>query len=344
MDLPSTRYYGSKRKLVENIWSALDGLHLEYESVLDLFGGTGILSYYMALQNKNVIYNDIMAFNCEIAKALLCSPKGIFTEADAHDLLREDVEYDYLHHVRDLYAGVYYTQDENYAIDIFIQNINRLPEEQRSSAYYILFQSCLIKRPFNIFHRRNLNLRENHVKSRFGNKTTWEKSFEVLFSQFTKELNRYQFEQLPNVQISNQSALNLDMHADLVYIDTPYFSKNSTSISYHNRYHFLEGLMHYADIPDHVNYAKANREMDFGRCREFENKLTYLDDLHQLLNRHRDSIIALSYTTNGYPSKEELRDAMAQHKEHAQVIDLGEHSFALNKDNSERHEVLVVGY
>lgn len=344
MDLPSTRYYGSKRKLVENIWSALDGLHLEYESVIDLFGGTGILSYYMALQNKHVIYNDIMAFNCEIAKALLCSPKGIFTELDAYDLLREDVEYDYLHHVRDLYVGVYYTQDENNAIDIAIQNINRLPEEQQSSAYYILFQSCLIKRPFNIFHRRNLNLRENHVKSRFGNKTTWEKSFEVLFSQFTKELNQYQFEQLPNVQISNQSALNLDMHADLVYIDTPYFSKNSTPISYHNRYHFLEGLMHYADIPDHVNYAKANRELDFGKCREFENKSTYLDDLHQLLERHRDSIIALSYTTNGYPSTEDLRDAVSQHKEHAQVIDLGEHSFALNKDNNERHEVLIVGY
>ena len=41
MDLPSTRYYGSKRKLVDNIWLALDEHHLEYESVLDLFGGTG---------------------------------------------------------------------------------------------------------------------------------------------------------------------------------------------------------------------------------------------------------------------------------------------------------------
>ena len=344
MELPVTRYYGSKRKLVERIWEELENRHLEYQSFLDLFGGTGIMSYNMLKHGKDVVYNDIFTFNCKIAEALLASPRGVFTNQDAAQLILPVEGREYQHFIEEIFRGIYYRNDEDRTIDTVAQNILHLPQEQQASAYYILFQSCLIKRPFNIFHRRNLNLRENHVKSRFGNKTTWEKSFEVLFSQFTKELNRYQFEQLPNVQISNQSALNLDMHADLVYIDTPYFSKNSTSISYHNRYHFLEGLMHYADIPDHVNYAKANREMDFGRCREFENKLTYLDDLHQLLNRHRDSIIALSYTTNGYPSKEELRDAMAQHKEHAQVIDLGEHSFALNKDNSERHEVLVVGY
>jgi len=43
MNLPSTRYYGSKRKLVGNIWNALESKHVEFDSVLDLFGGTGIL-------------------------------------------------------------------------------------------------------------------------------------------------------------------------------------------------------------------------------------------------------------------------------------------------------------
>lgn len=344
MKLPTTRYYGSKRKIVESIWSALEGMSIEYESVLDLFGGTGVVSYYMARKGKEVIYNDVMAFNCEIAKALLCSQKGTFKEKDIPIILRNNPDVNYEHYIRDLFDDVYYTTAENDVIDKVVQNISMLPKAKRSSAYYILFQSCIIKRPFNIFHRKNLNLRENHVESRFGNKTTWEKSFETLFGNFTKELNDIQFATLPRVNVRNCSALEFDEHADLVYIDTPYFSHKSTSVSYHNRYHFLEGLMHYNDIPDHINYTKANRELDFGMCSEFEKKSTYVANLHRLLDFHRDSVIALSYTTNGYPTVEELMQIMGEHKGRVQMVDLGAHSFALNKDNDERHEVLIVGY
>ena len=38
MELPVTRYYGSKRKLVERIWEELENRHLEYQSFLDVFG------------------------------------------------------------------------------------------------------------------------------------------------------------------------------------------------------------------------------------------------------------------------------------------------------------------
>ena len=42
MILPTTRYYGSKRKVVEKIWTALQKNHIDFNSILDLFGGTGI--------------------------------------------------------------------------------------------------------------------------------------------------------------------------------------------------------------------------------------------------------------------------------------------------------------
>ena len=344
MKLPTTRYYGSKRKLVECIWSALEGLGIEFDTILDLFGGTGVVSYYMAQKGKKVIYNDVMAFNSEIAKALLCSPKGSFTENDIQIVLQDNPEVCYRHYIRDIFDGIYYTSGENDIIDRATQNILSLPKEKQSSAFYILFQSCIIKRPFNIFHRKNLNLRENHVKSRFGNKTTWEKSFETLFVKFTKELNEIQFDELPHVCVRNSAALELKEHADLVYIDTPYFSRKSASVSYHSRYHFLEGLVHYDKIPDHINFSKSNRELDFGICPEFETKSMYIANLHRLLDFHQDSVIALSYTTNGYPAVEELGQIMGEYKERVQILDLGEHSFALNKDNDKRHEVLIVGY
>ena len=343
MNLPRTRYYGSKRKLVEKIWTVLNDYHIEYNSILDLFGGSGMVSYYMAAKGKEVIYNDIMQFNCKIATALLQSPKGVLSEEMAENLLKKRQGIEYLHYIENLYKDIYYHDIENSLIDIAVQNIQLLPLQAQASAYYVLFQSCMIKRPFNIFHRKNLSLRTNYTTAQFGNKKTWETPFNELFVRFTKELYQFQFSQLPNTRIENQSALNLNVQADMVYIDTPYFSQNGTPISYHNRYHFLEGLVHYFDIPDHINNAKVNKELDFGDCAEFENKTTYINNLHLLLELHKESIIALSYTSNGYPSVKELTRIVKQHKQNVQCFDLGRHPFALNRDNNERHEVLIVG-
>ena len=51
MKLPVTRYYGSKRKLVDKIWAILEQEGVEFDSFLDLFGGTGI-----AVDNTGLFY------------------------------------------------------------------------------------------------------------------------------------------------------------------------------------------------------------------------------------------------------------------------------------------------
>lgn len=344
MKLPVTRYYGSKRRVVDKIWDSLEEHHIEFDTMLDLFGGTGIVSYYMSRKGKAVVYNDILSFNCEIAKALLLSSKGVFTEADALMLLRRDPDRIYRTIIEDSFDDIYYPREENRIIDTVIQNIAFLDDEKKASAYYVLFQSCMIKRPFNIFHRKNLNLRTGFTVANFGNKATWEQSFESLFLKFARELNDFQFEALPQVEVTNFSALNCNRDADLVYIDTPYFSeKNSTSITYHNRYHFLEGLMHYEDIPRQINAEKVNREIKLGENPEFERRNKYLEDLSALLVRHQRSVIALSYTSAGYPSVETLCDVLRQFKENVTVCYLGNHPFALNRSNEHRQEVLIIG-
>lgn len=344
MKLPITRYYGSKRRVVEKIGAALQEHHVEYDSVVDLFGGTGIVSYFMAKTGKTVVYNDILSFNCEIAKALLQSERGIFSETDAVSLLQRVPGREYQSIIEDSFDNIYYPREENRVIDTVVQNIEFIEDEKKASAYYILFQSCMIKRPFNIFHRRNLNLRTGFTEARFGNKITWEQSFESLFVKFTRELNEFQFVDLPHVEVINMSALQCDRNADLVYIDTPYFrERQSAAITYHNRYHFLEGLMHYNDIPNHINQEKMNREIRFGENPEFENRSHYLTDLHTLLARHQQSTIAMSYTSAGFPSIEELCDVIGQYKNEVIVCNLGNHPFALNRNNNDRQEVLIIG-
>lgn len=342
MDLPVTRYYGSKRKLVERIWEELENRHLEFNSFLDVFGGTGIMSYNMAARGKDVVYNDIFSFNCKIAEAMLTSPRGTLSNETAIQLLEQVEGRDYRHYIEDIFRGIYYTDEENIQIDTAVQNIMHLPPQQQASAYYVLFQSCLIKRPFNLFHRRNLNLRVNHIESNFGNYVTWEKSFETLFGQFAEELNRFQFHQHPNVEIVNYSALECPNVADLVYIDTPYFNMESSKLSYHARYHFLEGLVYYNDIPTHINYDKTNKEIQIHKSNEFESRTNYLRELNELLGHYPDSIIVMSYTSEGYPSIEELETLLHRHKRHVEVIYFGKYNFALNKNNQNRQEVLFI--
>lgn len=344
MILPTTRYYGSKRRLVNQIWDALERNGVHFDSILDLFGGSGAVSYFMATKGKSIIYNDIMAFNCQCAEALLCTPRHTFSEQDALNLLVERDEMDYKHIIEECYKDIYYTDNENHLIDVVIQNIPMLPVCKRASARYILFQSCLIKRPFNLFHRKNLSLRTNFKRGNFGNKTTWERSFEELFNRFTKELNEIQFKKLPSAKIVNAPALECTENADLVYIDTPYFSNNqSGDVPYHSRYHFLEGLMNYELIPFNIDWKKANREMTFGKNDQFEKRSNYVNELNELIYKYKESQIALSYTSSGYPTIETLVSIIRKHKRHVIVCNLGKHSFALNANNANREEVLIIG-
>jgi len=346
LDLPITRYYGSKRKLLKRIWSAFDELDLKFDSVLDVFGGSAIFSYYAKKMNKSVIYNDIFRFNYLIGRALIENKTTTLTQDQIVDLLRPEENGIYRHIVYNNYKDIYFTDEENNLIDIVIQNIEKLENENdKASAYYVLFQTCLIKRPFNIFHRKNLSLRINHVNSNFGNKKTWEKTFEELFIKFHMELKHFQFDNQKNNICINSSALNCNYFADLVYIDPPYFNENGTHVSYHSRYHFLEGLANYDILESKMSLQKNNKEIIINKIKEFEDKSSFCSDLECLVSKYKDSIIAISYRNNGYPSIDEIANILKSQIQCCKVdiIDLGDYSYALNRSNLGKKEYLIIG-
>jgi adenine-specific DNA-methyltransferase len=55
-DFPTTRYQGSKRKLL--LWLYKHISPLNFKSVLDVFGGTACVSYLFKIMDKQVTYND----------------------------------------------------------------------------------------------------------------------------------------------------------------------------------------------------------------------------------------------------------------------------------------------
>lgn len=344
--LPITRYYGSKRKLVERIWNEIENLQLEFNSVLDVFGGSAIFSYYSKMKGKKVIYNDIFKFNTFIGKKLIEQTSNELNYNQAISLLNPIPGRIYKNTIQENFQGIYFTHEENAQIDVFIQNANSLESEnQRLSAYYILFQSCIIKRPYNLFHRNNLNMRINYNGGGFGNKITWERSFEELFLRFIKELDEFTFDNgLHNIAV-NSNALNCNETADLVYIDPPYFNANGNHTTYHSKYHFLEGLAHYNEIEDNIDFKKNNRTIKINKSDEFEKDATFLIELEKLIRIHEKSIIVVSYRNNGKHSINQISEIMAKCKPGHLVhtLDLGLYGYALNKSNKSNNEFLIIG-
>ncbi|MCX2573335.1 DNA adenine methylase [Pedobacter sandarakinus] len=346
INLPITRYYGSKRKLVDRIWNEIERLGLEFDSVLDVFGGTGIFSYYSKIKGKRVIYNDIFLFNSLIGKKLIENVTNNLTYNEAVELLLPQPGIIYDNVIQRNFSGIYFTDSENQQIDIFIQNTNRLIDPNKKlSAYYILFQSCIIKRPYNLFHRNNLNMRTGYTGGGFGNKTTWERSFEDLFLRFIEELDEFTFDNGRNNLVTNDSALNCTEVADLVYIDPPYFSLNGSHTTYHSKYHFLEGLAHYEDIEAHINSQKKNKQIEINNSDEFEKGATFLPQLEKLILMHQHSHIVISYRNNGKPSIKDIEYLMVKCKPNYEVytINLGMYGYALSKSNLTNSEFLVIG-
>lgn len=345
--LPVTRYYGSKRKLIKKIWEVLEELDIQFNSILDIFGGSGIFSYYSKCNDKDVTYNDIFKFNYYIGKALLSNPSNPINSDKILNLLNERDGVLYKNTIRENYRDIYFLDEENHLIDIVVQNINLefQNEFEKACAYYVLFQTCLIKRPFNLFHRKNLSLRTNHTKSNFGNKVTWEKGFQELFFQFANELKEVQFNNGKINNITNFSALNCNIKADLVYIDPPYFNSDNSHVSYHSRYHFLEGLANYNELDNFISLVKNNKEILINHSKEFENRLNFCDDLRSLLSKHIDSVIVISYRDMGYPSITEIKHILSEFKpiENIQIANLGEYSYALNRSRVKANEYLIIG-
>jgi adenine-specific DNA methylase len=348
---PSTRYQGSKRKLLP--WIYENVRDIQFESVLDLFGGSGIVCYMFKKMGKRVTYNDYLKFNCLIGKALIENSSVTLSEKDLEFIL--DFKETTNNFIQKTFSGVYYTDEENVWIDNVIQNIHSLKsiysspilENKIAISYYALFQSCMIKRPFNLFHRNNLKLRTADVERKFGNKTTWEKPFEVFFRKFIGEINNLVFSNGKENKAIKENAFKIQQtDFDLIYMDPPYFSKDRSPVEcdYSRMYHFLEGMANYNVWHELIDYDSVNlRFKENGYA--WKEKKYLIDKFEQIFSEFRNSTIVLSYKSPGIPTENELISGLKKYKKNVQVHKVP-YKYALNKSNGKPNvniELLIIG-
>jgi adenine-specific DNA-methyltransferase len=350
---PSTRYQGSKRKILSWLHESLE--NLQFHTALDACGGSGSVSYLLKRMGKAVTYNDKLHFNYLIGKAIIENNQYKLTKEDIAGLKATNPKITYQKFIANTFKDVYYLNGENKWLDRVTNNIVSMNHYQaqeldykKALSYYALFQSCLIKRPFNLFHRKNLEIRTNDVTRTFGNKITWERTFNSYLKKFANEVNNLVFNSGQECYSLNESILNIDPYGyDLVYIDIPYIRKDgyNESSDYLKCYHFLEGISKYNEWANLIDYDSINLRIKHIEDQNDFKKETIRDTVEEILSNFRDSIIVFSYKVGGLPSIPFIVKTMRNLGKRVHTV-THRYSYALNHQNGDakkNREVLIIG-
>lgn len=301
---PSTRYQGSKARFIHWIWPHIAAL--PFTTCLDAFGGTGCFAYHAKQAGKAVTYNDILPFNAMIGRALIENPGEHLTEAEVEQLLANPEDDSSPHFIFDTFHDIYYTDEENRWLDRVSARIRAMYNPYKQAmAYFALFQACLVKRPYNLFHRKNLYIRQQQVQRSFGNKTTWDAPFERHFRKFVGEINQASFTGVAPCRACCSDALVVPGEYDLVYIDTPYLNAAGKGVDYAEFYHFLNGLLDYDHWGSRIDYRSPHRRLNTAPS-SWTDARKIVESFLQLFQRYATAMLAISYRSNGVPSIDEL--------------------------------------
>lgn len=333
---PSTRFMGSKSKLLSEIWAVAS--QFDVDTVVDLFSGSGIVGYMFKAQGKTVVSNDYMAMSATFTKAMVENNTVRLSMDEARALLVPNAESDRF--VSETFKDLYYTDDENELIDTLRANIAAIKDPYKHAiAMTALIRACIKKRPRGIF---------TYTGQRYNDgRKDLQKTFTQQFLEAVEAVNAAVFDNGKKNISKRGDAMDLKVEQpDLVYIDPPYYSPLSDN-EYVRRYHFVEGLARDwqgVEIQEHTQTKKFKSYPT-----PFSTRMGAADAFDRLFKKYANSILIVSYSSNSLPTQDEMVAIMAKYKTHVEVIPVDyKYSFG-NQADAKTHrntvqEYLFVGY
>lgn len=333
---PPTRFMGSKRKLLGEIWNVAS--RFEFDTAVDLFSGSGIVGYMFKSHGKTVISNDYMAMSATFTKAMIENNTVTLPMEEAEKLLVQQGDID--HFVSDTFKDLYYTDDENELIDILRANITAIDNQYKKAiAMTALIRACTKKRPRGIF---------TYTGHRYDDgRKDLQKTLSQQFLEAVEAINNAVFDNHKNNKSVNGDAMALTgINPDLVYIDPPYYSPLSDN-EYVRRYHFVEGLSRDWKGVEIQEHTKTKKFKSYPT--PFSTKDGAYNAFDKLFSKFADSILIVSYSSNSLPTQEDMVALMQKNKEHVEVVPV-DYKYAFgNQADAKTHrnsvqEYLFVGY
>ena len=333
---PSTRYMGSKSKLLPQIWDIAS--QFKFQSATDLFSGSGIVGYMLKAQGKSVVSNDYMAMASVYAKASIENNHVKLSDAAALKLLKHADDND--NFVTNTFTDLYFTNEENQLIDNLRANIKRLKNPyERAIATSALIRTCIKKRPRGIF----TYVGHRYDDGRKDLKTT----FSEHFLDAVKIINASVFDNGTENKTRLGEASSAATQSDLVYIDPPYYSPLSDN-EYVRRYHFVEGLARDWEGVEIQTHTLTKKFKNYPT--PFSSRKGAIDAFNLLFKKFSESILLVSYSSNSQPTLDEIVGLMSAHKRHVEVVSIdyrysfGNQGHKVDDNKNSVKEYIFVGY
>lgn len=333
---PRFRYMGSKFRLVQWIHDSIS--HLNYESVIDGFSGSGGVSYFFKCDGKRVHSNDSLVFPSTLSKATVENNSVKLTASEIQSIASPRRLMNSEKFIQQTYRDIFYTEADLNFLDCAWAAIRELKSPlKRSLAISALLRSAIKRQPRGLFTvagdpekykdgRRDLklSLREHFLKqSQIYNDSVFSNGFKN--------------------KSTCGNVFDLKPDADLVYLDPPYVPRADDNC-YVKRYHFLEGLACYWKDKEILYTSKVNKIAK--PFTPFAYRRTAIDAFDQLFRHFAESIQVLSYSSNAYPDLTTLRAMMRRYKKNVEVVERShQYHFGTHKavKRNSVQEYLIIG-
>lgn len=336
-DFPQIRFMGSKFRLLPWIYTVLSDL--SFESAGDAFSGSGCVGYLFKAMGKRVVTNDFMNLGTTLAKALVENPGQPLSEASLELLLETDAGHQRF--IEKTFSGIFFTPKDLRFLDQVSWNIQKLTSfYERAIALSALIRSCAKRQPRGVF---TVSGDLDHYKD---GRRDLKLSIREHFLEQVRVYNRVVFDNdRKNIACCGDVFdWQIPESIDLVYMDPPYVPRADDNF-YMKRYHFLEDLScywHGKKIMPETRVKKIEKPFT-----PFSYRKDAIEAFDRMFRKFADSIMVLSYSSNGYPDLMVLHRLMRKYKRSVDVFER-EHRYHFGTHQavkrSQVKEYLIIGY
>jgi len=299
---------GSKHRLLP--WLRDVFAELPFDTALDAFSGSGCVSYLLKTMGKTVVANDRLRFPSTIATATVENSGAVLDPPTVSALIAPAAGHDRF--IERTFRGIFFTPADLRFLDRVWANLPSVRDpHRRALALSALIRSCVKRQPRGVF-----TVAGDPDRYKDGRRDVL-LSIEQHFPEQVEVYNACVFDNGRRHTVLNRDVFAVDPQGlDLVYLDPPYVPRADDNC-YVKRYHFLEGLACYwkgLPVLRHTKVRKIAKPFT-----PFSYRRTAVAAFEGLFERFRDSILVLSYSSNGFPDLEVLAAAMRRHKSKIEV-------------------------
>ena len=333
---PRFRYMGSKFRLLDWLNGCLEEQH--FETAVDAFSGSGVVSYLLKSMGKQVHSNDALAFPAVLTAATIANNATKLSSADMDILLTAKARGSAETFIQRTFTGIFYTRDDLRFLDNTWSGIRQMASpSKRAIAIAALLRSAIKRQPRGLFTvagdperykdgRRDLAL-----------------SLREHFLEQVEIYNAAVFSNGLRNRSTSGDVMRVPQGADLVYMDPPYVPRSDDNC-YVKRYHFLEGLACYWEGKEIMENSKVKKITK--PFTPFSYRKTAIEAFDALFRHFADSTQVLSYSSNAFPDLETLTTLMGKYKKNVDVLEK-EHRYHFGTHQAAKRNVvqeyLIVG-